>query len=97
MSERLLQSKVKTLTRELETLKQGYNTPAVKRLSERSKSDPGGRTGNSVARKSRRKVPGGVYSKARTPSPASTRFPRFDPTAYIEQKKKGQLRISRMR
>ena len=45
---------------------------------------------SSSARKARKlsSKHGSALSKTRTPSPSNPRVPRFDPTAYIEQKKK---------
>lgn len=101
-SERLLQTKVKNLTNELAGLKKGYRTPAtsvgIQRSTERRISDPGARKyshnsgtrlSTSNPRKPKRKL--SLEHKpfrSRTPSPYGTRVPRFNPTAYIEQKKR---------
>ena len=101
LSERLLKSKVKSLTRELTVLRTRFTPSGKKKLSE---SDPGERNArlkttysgskfHSSARKSRRNFPSQhiVLHKARTRSPVNVQVPRFDPTAYVEHKKKLQL------
>lgn len=97
--------KVKNLTKELASFKKGYRTPAasygLQRLSERQVSDPGTRqrkyghsTTTSNLKKTKRKLSlEHRLSQSRSPSPYGTRFSRFDPTAYIEQKRKQQSDI----
>lgn len=107
ISERSLKSRLKNLTRELTAAKQVYRmSPVVtlRRSSERRQSDPGERhfrarkfsnskltnSGNKMS-KPRRKLSTESMtfsSKARTPSPSGG---RFDPTAYIESKRRQQL------
>ncbi|KAJ8044745.1 Coiled-coil domain-containing protein 61 [Holothuria leucospilota] len=44
----------------------------------------------SHSREGRRSSASSLASRSRTPSPGGMRFPRFDPTAYIEEKKRRQ-------
>lgn len=97
LSEHLLQTKVKNLTKELTSLRQHYRYSKVsvgKIYSGRSDprvSTNSRRLSHSDARKSKESSKRSVFSKTRTPSPSNARLPRFDPTAYIERKKNIQL------
>lgn len=94
-SERLLQTRVKNLTIELAGLKKGFRTPSVSIASGlRRNSDPGARVyshkfGSRLSAKGK-KIELKNF-RVRTPSPY--RVPRFDPTAYIQEKRKQQLDI----
>lgn len=90
-SERLLQTKVKNLTLELTELKKGYRTPSVRSSTERRNSDPGSRMYSNKHTSNRFKEK--KIFRMRTPSPYQLRVPRFDPTAYIEDKQRRQVDI----
>ena len=106
-SERQLKMKVKSMTQEIAAAKHIYRTSpviTVRRSLERRRSDPGERnfpahrfagskltnSGSKMARPRRKPSSENMRfsSKARTPSP------RFDPTAYVERKRRQQLEIN---
>lgn len=105
LSEKLLQTKVKNLTSELAALKKAYRTPSasvLRKSFERRKSDTGERSVNRKFRNLKLINTGTRLSCAtremklaskhgsRSPSP---RVPRFDPTAYVDQKKRRNAQI----
>ncbi len=101
LSERTLKTRVKSLSNELSVLKYGlrttpgaYNRSSKKRTSttteRRTLRDSMEKTGSGGLRKTaRRSLERGSVERrtVRTPSP---RLPRFDPTAFVENKKQKQ-------
>jgi coiled-coil domain-containing protein 61 len=97
-TERLLRTKVKNLTNELTGLKRGYRTPQVEKFSGRPTSDPGARQrrysgARLPAANTRKPKRSSAPIRSRTPSPYGSRAPRFDPTAYVQQKRKQQSNL----
>lgn len=108
VSERLLKAKVKNMTNEIAMLKRSYRMSPKVSTAKFSESLKGDRAGShrypnfnfgkmsDRARKSKRtqssecKVSG---LRIQSSSPCGT-VPRFDPTAYIEQKKKRHLQVN---
>ena len=104
LSEKLLQTKVKNLTKELNLLKRGYRmTPSCKSAStlkrrqrslSRDRDNKLANSGSKMPIRTKRSVSSDRKClNLTTPSPSGTRMPRFDPTAYIEQKRRQQYEI----
>ena len=96
MSERTLRTRVKSLSNELAVLKHGLRTtPASYSVTKKQTNKK--RRSTSIERRphphrlSIERSGGSVERRSlRTPSPSGGRLPRFDPTAYVESKKKKQ-------
>ncbi|KAM9211280.1 LOW QUALITY PROTEIN: centrosomal protein CCDC61 [Leptosomus discolor] len=98
-SERRLQLRVRSLTAELASYKGGVRpgcsrgvrrtpTTAPKRAQERSASSSGRPPAHSASRESRGSSQG--RAPLRSPSPAGSRPPRFDPTAFVRGRQRRQ-------
>lgn len=95
LSERSLKARVKSLTRELTVVKCGYRGSPIS-------SSPYGanknakmcnqKSSNLRCRQPKRTPKSDYRINKRTPSPGN-RTPRFDPTAYVEQKRRRQLEV----